>query len=89
MADTVMTLMPQICAWLEANGIRPGDVPVDEVPEIRDGQIHVTLFRRDAEGRHYVEPGAERAAKVRRSFPLQAQPPPALRPWLAGQVPAP
>lgn len=80
MTGTLMKLMPKICAWLDANGIRSADVPITEVPKIADGKITVRLYRRP---RSVVD---DRVVDEVRTVPLAVQPPPELRPWLAGRV---
>lgn len=81
----LVALMPQICEWLRANGIRPIDVPVSEVPEVTDA-IRVRVYKRDAAGRFYVDRLTGDLASERRVFALRQAPPPALRPWLDREI---
>ena len=85
--QTVLGLMPDICAWLDANNIPHQDVPVDEVPRIADGRITVRVQKRNAKGRKYLDAVLDQVASEVVTVPLLVEPPDVLKPWLAGQVP--
>lgn len=84
---TVLALMPDICAWLDANNIPSADVPVDEVPRIAAGKITVRVHKRNAEGHKYLDLALDQVASEVIAVPLLVEPPDVLKPWLAGQVP--
>lgn len=83
--DTVLTIMGDICDWLRANGITPGDVPIEEVPRLANGKITLRVYQRNQAGRHHVTNG-QIATEVR-TYPLRKQPPGKLAAWLRGEVP--
>lgn len=79
----VHPIRDSICAWLHANGIRPGDVPVDEVPVIIGRRIYCRIYRRTRTGDFYVGPGDLHPKDSRISVPMRVAPPPDLDAWLA------
>lgn len=83
-AGHVYAIMDDICAWLTANGITPGGVPISEVPTIAAGQITIAvMLRRD--GRVYID-ADERIATATVTVPMVVEPPAVLEPWIAGRL---
>lgn len=86
MRNPLVRIMPQICAWLDANDIPHGDVPVEEIPTITDGKITVRVFKRTITGNLQAGADGKPASEVV-TVPLLVEPPDVLKPWLEGQVP--
>jgi hypothetical protein len=82
----LIAIRPEICDWLRANGIAPADVPVSAVPQIADGQITTPIYLRNEKGWKYLDANREAAIEAR-TYPLVAEPPPALLAWLRREVP--
>lgn len=70
--------MDAICAWLKANDITPGDVPLDAKVVIEGGRLTVDVHLRNANGRKYVDPKTGEVASGTRTVQLK-QPPPNFR----------
>lgn len=67
-------------AWLTANSIRPGDVPIDADLYLDPGpdgtpHIHYEAFHRTADGHVQIDERGKSAAIERRSTPLLVDPP--------------
>jgi hypothetical protein len=81
-----MKVQRPIVAWLRANGINPGDVPIDAVATIKDGRITCPVYlRRD--GSRYLDKDRN-VAMGSVDVPLREQPAGIVADWLAGKVPA-
>lgn len=74
--DLVVPEMDAIVAWLAANDVTPGDVPLDARVRIAGGQLTVDVFlKRD--GKHYIGSSGKPARSIV-TVPLR-QPAPRLR----------
>jgi hypothetical protein len=62
-------------AWLRANGVEPDDTPAHASATTRDGQLTIDQFARDADGRLYLDPSGDEAARTEIAVPLKAEPP--------------
>lgn len=77
--------LPELRAWLRANGIDPSDVPVYEDIAIEqstpggDRTIRFTAYLRNADGRLYLDEVTGEAAREERTVPLVVDPPPQRR----------
>ncbi|MEH0623467.1 hypothetical protein QBA57_39640 [Streptomyces scabiei] len=77
--------LPELRTWLQANGIDPCDVPVDEDIVIEpltlggDRAIRYTAHLRNADGRKYLDEATGEAAQEKRVVPLVVDPPPQWR----------
>lgn len=78
-------LMPAICAWLDANGIPPGRVPLAEVPRVDRTRRTIRLFVIDQHSRRWDHRHGRPAGR-RTAVYLAVRPPAELRDWLAGKV---
>lgn len=78
-------LRQELQAWLRANGIDPGDVPVHEDITIEpltlggDRAIRHTVYLRNADGAKYLDEATGDAAQEERIVPLVVDPPPQWR----------
>lgn len=63
-----------IAEWLEANGVAPDDVPLDAAAGVTDGRLTVEVYRRNAEGRLYVDPDTGEVARTTVTVPVKARP---------------
>lgn len=76
--NPLMRIMDEICDWLRANGITPGDVPLGEVPKIKDGAVTVDVYLRP---RRLVGDGPDApVARKTISVPLVVAPPASIAP---------
>jgi len=73
-----------LCAWLQANGINPNDVPIrgdlylepSPAGDPYTGRyIHYEAFHRDSDGHRHVDERGTKVAVERRSTPLLVDPP--------------
>lgn len=77
--------LPELRAWLTANGINPDDVPVHEDITIEpltlggDRAIRFTAHLRNADGHKYLDEATGEAAQEERIVPLVVDPPPQWR----------
>lgn len=75
----------ELCAWLQANGINPSDVPVHTPitlePLTHGGgrAIRYTAYLRNADGFKYFDEDSGDAAQEERIVPLVVDPPPQRR----------
>lgn len=54
-----------LCSWLEANGVNPHDVPMNQVINVDADHIELVKFSRHPEGTKIVEPGGFRKVFAR------------------------
>ncbi|MEV0963273.1 hypothetical protein AB0J25_11905 [Streptomyces sp. NPDC049910] len=64
-----------VADWLRANGIDPGDVPIEGPIAIKDDSIQYAALLRDEAGHVYADPATGDAACEQRTAPLTVQPP--------------
>jgi hypothetical protein len=62
-------------AWLRANGVEPDDTPAHASATVRDGQLTIDQFAQDADGKLYLDPSGDGAARTQIVVPLRAEPP--------------
>lgn len=69
----------ELCAWLTANGIEPGDVPADADMTIDKGPtgrfIRCEVFDRTRDGKLQVDAHGENVATMVINVPLAVEPP--------------
>lgn len=79
----------RICAWVKANGIDPNDVPLYAWVRIEGGdQIACPVWRRNAEGKPYLDEETGELARGLIVRPLVAEPGETVARWLLWPWPA-
>lgn len=79
--ETAYGPLPEVVAWLTANGIDPADVPVDgeitiEVQNLAgDRYVRYSALLRNEDGHRYLDPATNEAAQEERIAPLKVDPP--------------
>lgn len=80
-------LRDQVCDWLRANGIRPGDIPASARVTWIDGQLTTDVFLLSRDGRVQFDPLRENEVAIEtRTFPA-TEPPPLVAKWLLPRCP--
>ncbi|MGW5175871.1 hypothetical protein ACWERY_16105 [Streptomyces sp. NPDC004082] len=76
----------ELCEWLTANGITPGDVPIDADMTIDKGPtgrfLRCEVFDRSPDGRLQADERCQKAAVVVVNVPLRHEPPDWWQPYL-------
>lgn len=81
MAKHLSDRRESVAAWLDANGIPPGDVPIDADITIEDSHeagrvIHCETFDRTSDGHIQIDDTGKKAATKFVTVPLKTNPPP-------------
>lgn len=78
----------EVGRWLRANGVNPGDLPIDSVISIADRMITFRRFIRDADGRKRIN-GLENCLLTEvATVPLLVEPTGDVAEWLRPKCPA-
>jgi hypothetical protein len=64
----------QLMEWLRANGVEPDDTPAESHAIISDGSLTIQQFARK-DGKLYLNPSGDGAARTTVTVPFKAQPP--------------
>jgi hypothetical protein len=64
----------RLAAWLRANGVEPRYTPTEATATIHDGSLTIEQFARK-DGKLYLAPSGDEAARTTITVPLKAQPP--------------
>lgn len=79
MAKYLSERQQAVADWLEANGINPGDVPIDADMTIDDGPdgrfIRCEVFHLNSDGRRQPDETGQRVATKFVTAPLKVEPP--------------
>lgn len=85
MAKYLSERQEAVAVWLEANGIRPADVPADAELTIEDSPggrlIRCEVFHYDSTGRRQIDDTGCRVATTFVTVPLAVEPPQWWQPW--------
>lgn len=81
-------LRVEVGRWLRANGIDPGDLPLDSVMSIADGKITFQRYLRNEHGRIRVNTLEHCVMTETVTVPLRMEPTPAIAQWLLPKCPA-
>lgn len=65
---------PKICAWLEANGIDPSDVPAAQEVIVKDGEISFSQFVRRGDMTRVLNLAGDAYVKEARTVPMLSAP---------------
>jgi hypothetical protein len=82
MNELAVPILDDICAWLRANDVEPGIVPVWAVPRVDADRLTCTVYALRG-GKKYLLEDGETVALDFLDVPLKQEPPARLADWLA------
>jgi len=75
-------LRDQVCAWLRANGIDPGRIPIDSTLTRSGDQLTFDVYARGADGKLiFSRSGKNELERASETRTITVEPPPAVVAW--------